>query len=138
MAQDQAPTILVVEDDASIQDLLHEVLVDEGYRVLRAADGVEGLRLAAADRPAMILLDMGIPPSSGTELLARLRQDRATAHIPVVALTGQPSPVGDGLDGLAGWIEKPFDLDVLLTQVGHLTNRQASIAAALTAADDRS
>jgi len=75
MAHDQAPTVLVVEDDTSIQDLLHEVLVDEGYRVLRAADGVEGLRLAVADRPAMILLDMGIPPSSGTELLAQLRQD---------------------------------------------------------------
>ena len=135
MAHDQAPTVLVVEDDTSLRDLLHEVLVDEGYRVLRAADGVEGLRLAVADRPAMILLDMGIPPSSGTELLARLRQDRATAHIPVVALTGQTSPVGDGLDGLAGWIEKPFDLDALLTQVGQLAAHRGLTGPALAATD---
>ena len=135
MAHDQAPTVLVVEQDESTQDLLNEILIDEGYRVLLASDGVRGFDLAAADRPAVILLDMGIRLTSGLELLARLRQDRVTAHIPVVALTGQPSPVGDDLEGLAGWIEKPFDLDVLLTQVGHLTKRQASIAAALTAAD---
>jgi CheY-like chemotaxis protein len=135
MAHDRAPTVLVVEDDASIQDLLHEVLVDEGYRMLRAADGAEGLRLAASDRPAVILLDMRIPPTSGAELLARLRQDQATAHIPVVALSTQPPPAGGGPDGLAGRIEMPFDLGVLLEQIGRLAARRGSTGAVLVAAD---
>ena len=65
MARDQASTILVVEEDTSIQDLLQEVLVEEGYRVLRAADSAHGLHLAATARPALILLDIGLPSSSG-------------------------------------------------------------------------
>ena len=134
MAQDRAATILVVEDDTGIQDLLHEILVDEGYRVLLAADGVHGLRLAATDLPNVILLDMGIPPSSGADLLVLLRDDPATADIPVIAVTGQRSPVEDRPRGLDGWIEKPFDLDVLLEQIGHLAERPISIPTASTAA----
>ena len=129
MPRDQAATILVVEDDTSIQGLLHEVLSDEGYHVLRAADGVQGFHLATADRPDVILLHIGIPPSSGGVLLERLKDDRATRHIPIIALTGQPPPVGDGHEGLDGWIEKPFDLDVLLEQIGRLAERQGSTAA---------
>jgi DNA-binding response OmpR family regulator len=135
MAHDQAPTVLVVEDDAGIQDLLHEILVDEGYRVLRATDGVRGFDLAAADRPAVILLDTGRSLASGVDLLARLRQDRSTTDIPVIALAWPASLVEDGPDGLAARIEKPFDLDVLLEQVGRLAARQGSTATACTAAD---
>jgi DNA-binding response OmpR family regulator len=138
MAPDHAPTILVVEDDPDIQDLLQEMLADEGYRVLLASDGLHGLSLAAADQPDVILLDMGLPTSSGVAVLDQLRDDQATTHIPVLALTTQPLPAGDGPRGLAGWIEKPFALDELLTRVGHLTKRQALIVRALTAPDDGS
>ena len=57
MAMDTTRTVLVIEDDAMIQELVHDVLVDEGYRVLRASDGEAGLRVAASDRPGLILLD---------------------------------------------------------------------------------
>ena len=137
MARDQASTILVVEDDTSIQDLLQEVLVEEGYRVLRAADSAHGLHLAVADRPDMILLDIGLPLSSGADMLARLRDDPTTRHIPVVALTGQPLPDGDRPRGFDGWIEKPFDLDVLLEQVGRLDERLDLATASLTTANGR-
>ena len=135
MARDQASTILVVEDDTSIQDLLQEVLVEEGYQVLRAADSAQGLHLAVADRPDVILLDIGLPPSSGPEMLVRLRHDPVTSQIPVVALTGRPSPDGDRPSGFDGWIEKPFDL--LLEHVGRLAERLDSTAASLTTANGR-
>ena len=138
MARAQAATILVVEDNPIVRDLLQEVLVDEGYRVLGAADGAQGLHLAAADRPDVILLDMGFPTTTGGDVLARLRDDPATSHIPVIALTGQPSPVDEQPHGLAGWIEKPFDLDVLLGHIGHLAERPVSLAAAPAAADSGS
>lgn len=135
MAHDQAPTVLVVEDDAVMQDLLHEILVDEGYRVLWAADGVRVFDLAAVARPAVILLDVRIPSTFGDDLLARLRQDRTTTHIPIIALTGRPLPAGGGRDEPACWIEKPFDVDVLLNHVGRLTARLGPTGAALIAAD---
>jgi two-component system chemotaxis response regulator CheY len=137
MERDQASTILVVEDDASIQDLLQELLADEGYRVLQAADGAHGLHLAAADRPNVILLDMGLHPSSGADVLVQLRDDPTTRSIPVVALTGRPLPVDGRPHGFDGWIEKPFDLDVLLEHVGRLAERLDLTAASLTTANGR-
>jgi CheY-like chemotaxis protein len=125
MPRAHAATVLVVEDNCIVQDLIQEVLEEEGYRVLRAADGVHGFHLATADQPDVILLDMGIPPASGVDLLARLRDQHATSRIPVVALTGIRRPVDTGPDGLAGWIEKPFDLDVLLEHVGQLARVEA-------------
>jgi CheY-like chemotaxis protein len=65
-----------------------------------------------------------IAPSTGAEVLTHLKSIRATALIPVIALTGQPSPGGDELQGLDGWIEKPFDIDVLLEHIGRLAERQ--------------
>jgi DNA-binding response OmpR family regulator len=135
MPRDQAATVLVVEDDASIRDLLHEVLEGEGYRVLRAVDGVQGFHLATADRPDVILLDIGITPASGADLLGRLRGNDSTTRIPVIALAGQPPPAGDVPHRPDGWIEKPFDLDTLLEHVGRLAARQGSAVAAFTAAD---
>jgi CheY-like chemotaxis protein len=135
MARDRASTILVVEDDPSIQDLLHEVLAEEGYRVLQAADGAHGLRLAAADRPNVILLDMGLSPSSGADVLDRLRDDPATGQIPVVALTGRPLPADGRPPGFDAWIEKPFDIDVLLTQVEQLVVHRSLTGSTLVASD---
>jgi CheY-like chemotaxis protein len=120
MPTDPAPTILVVEHDASIQDLLHEVLRDAGYQVLQTNDLVQALDLAAAARPAVILLDPGLPMSPSAAVLGRLKLDPATRHIPVVAMSGLPLPDGDGWQRLDGWIEKPFDLDVLVEHVGRL------------------
>jgi DNA-binding response OmpR family regulator len=134
MARDRAATILVVEDDTSIQDLLHEILAEEGYRVLLADDGVHGVRLAATDPPHVILLDMRIPPLSGADVLVRLRDDPATADIPVIAVTGLRLRVEERPGGFDGWIEKPFDLDVLLEQIGQLAERPSSIPTSSTAA----
>lgn len=135
MLHDRAPTILAVDEDASLGYLLHEVLVDERYRVLLADDGVRSFDLAVADRPAVILLEMGVRLATRVDFLGRLQQDWSTTQIPVVALTGQTLPVGNGPVGLDGWIEKPSDVDVLLEQVGRLAVRRRSTVAAFTTAD---
>jgi CheY-like chemotaxis protein len=128
MPSDQAATILVVEDDIILQQLLQEVLAEAGYQLLQATDGVQGLHLAAVHRPAVILLDMALPRFSGAEVLLHLKQDRATTHIPVLAISGLPQ-LANGLGALAGWIDKPIDLDVLVEHVGRLAGRQHPRAA---------
>ena len=132
---DTSHTVLVIEDDAMIQDLVHDVLVDEGYRVLRASDGEAGLRVAASDRPGLILLDFGLPHMSGANVLAGLKRSQATSRIPVIAVTGQPSALGAGPLPIDGWIAKPFELDALLAQVERFLDVPASMAPQTVTAD---
>ena len=135
MATEQAGTILVVQGDTALRELLRELLAADGYQVLQAADGEQGLDLAARARPDAILLDFGLPSDSGAEILARLSRRDATAPIPVVVLAGQPAPPADGALRPDGWIEKPFDIDVLLEQVGRVARRLAPIASCPASAD---
>ena len=137
MAMNTSRTVLVIEDDAMIQELVHEVLVDEGYRVLRASDGEAGLRVAASDRPGLILLDFGLPHVSGADVLARLKQSQVTSQIPVIAVTGRPAELGGTSLPLDGWIAKPFDLDALLAQVERFVDVPASVAPRMSTVDQR-
>jgi CheY-like chemotaxis protein len=125
VATESAGTILVVEGDPSLQALLRDLLSGEGYRVILAADGEQSLRLAEHHRPDAILLDVDAPPMSGAEALARLVRHDATARIPVIALTGQSSPPKDDARRPDAWIGKPFEIDVLLEQVGRVAGPPA-------------
>ena len=135
MAMDATRTVLVIEDNALIQDLVHDVLVDEGYCVLQASDGEAGLRVAASDRPGLILLDFGLPHMSGASVLTELKHDPATSRIPVIAMTGQPASLGAGALPIDGWIPKPFDIDALLAQVERFVDVPASTAPRMPVAD---
>jgi DNA-binding response OmpR family regulator len=115
-------TVLVIEDEASVQALLYEVLSDAGYRVLQAYDGVQGLDLAMSDRPHLIILDFGLPVQPAMDILVRLKDGRDTRRIPVIALTDQPASLGDGPLPLDAWLPKPFDIDALLVQVNRLAD----------------
>ncbi len=114
------PTVLVIEDDVAIGDLVGELLSDEGAIVVRAGDGRSGLGLANDSRPDLILLDYRLPDGTGASVLQSLRQDEATRAIPVVMMSGSPrqlealTPAPDAL------VAKPFDLDDLLCVVGRL------------------
>ena len=123
MATRHPKTVLVLEDDAAIQDLMRDLLCEEGYRVLQATDGLTGLCLAEQHDPDAILLDLGLPPTSGLDVLAELKGNRATNHIPVVAVSGRAVPIrhGEGVD-LDGFIEKPFDIDRFLEHVERVVN----------------
>ena len=110
--------ILVVEDERNIVDILTFNLAREGYDTLEALDGAEGLRLALAEDPDLILLDLMLPKMDGFEVCRRLReQGRAT---PIIMLTAREEETDKvlGLElGADDYITKPFSMRELLARV---------------------
>jgi PleD family two-component response regulator len=87
---DQSPvTILIIDGDAASRKYLSVMLQKEGYRILTASLGREGLISAWKDQPGIIIFDPILPDLAGAELMTRLRQDRRTANVPCVALSGR-------------------------------------------------
>lgn len=119
------PTILVIEDNPLNLELVREVLVTTGMRVIEARNGQEGLKAASDQQPALILLDIRLPGLDGYAVLQRLKASPATAAIPVVALTAQ-AMVGDREQALAAgftdYIPKPVDTRALAERVRALLN----------------
>jgi two-component system, cell cycle response regulator DivK len=83
------PLVLVVEDDLSTRKLYAGVLMEEGFEVVEAHNGLQASEKAREVLPAVIVTDLGIPGIDGFELCRRLQQDIRTRHIPVVAITGR-------------------------------------------------
>ena len=80
-------TILIVEDEEPLQLVLNDVLAVEGYNVLEAKDGLEGLEVATKEHPDLILLDILMPKMGGLEMLKKLREDEWGKKVPVIVLT---------------------------------------------------
>ena len=115
--------VLVVEDDPVILKLLEVNFDLEGYEVIVAKDGEEGLELARTGAPDVIVSDIMMPRLSGLELLAALKEDTKTAEIPVILLSAkaQTGDVRSGLEaGAADYITKPFEPLDLLERVQRL------------------
>ena len=115
-----AATILVVDDDASLRDLIKLWLEGSGYGVTTAGNGREGVATARRDRPDLIVLDGNMPEMDGFEALKHLRRDRRTARIPVVMLTMRIRE-GDVLTGFRSgaqeYLTKPITMEELLGSV---------------------
>ena len=113
-----APAALVVEDDPGMQQLVAEVLRDAGYAVT-ATDSVLGaVTLARRLDPDAIVLDIGLPYRSGASLLAALKADHATAHIPVIVVSGLPEALPNPRRELAAAVlPKPFAPEELVAAV---------------------
>ncbi len=104
-----AGTVLVIDDDPATRDLLARMLGKEGFRVLEAANGEDGIRLARAERPDAITLDVLMPGLDGWGVLAALKDDPALASIPVVMLTvTDERNLGFAL-GAAEYLTKPIE-----------------------------
>jgi two-component system, cell cycle response regulator DivK len=115
-----APLVLIVEDNPRNMTLVRDVLGYAGYRTLEASDGEEGVALARAHQPDLVLMDIQLPGIDGVEALARLRQDASTAAIPVVALTA--FAMKDDRErllaaGFRGYLEKPLTVRELPRQL---------------------
>jgi two-component system, cell cycle response regulator DivK len=117
--------ILVVEDNEKNMKLLRDVLRAKGYRTLEAASAARAVELAAAHAPDLVLMDIRLPDADGIETLGRLRDDRRTASIPVLAVTAQAMQ-GDRerflAAGFDGYISKPIDVVALLATVDQHCN----------------
>jgi DNA-binding response OmpR family regulator len=114
------PTILVVDDDPVIQKLLLVNFEMEGYRVLTAGDGVEGMEVVAGELPDLILLDVMMPRMDGLEVVRRLKAVKRTQAVPVILLSAkaQATDISGGLDaGADDYVTKPFDPLELLDKV---------------------
>lgn len=109
------PRALVVDDEASLNDLLVELLGDDGYQTLSARDGEEALRLITRCAPDVVVLDMMMPGMGGVEVARALKSDPCTAHIPLLALSSTLEAITAADRHLfAARLAKPFDVDTLL------------------------
>lgn len=107
-----APRVLVVEDNPVNLELVGALLESEGYSVILAGTADVGLRLAARERPDLVVMDIQLPGMSGYEATRRLKVDPATAAIPVVALTAHAMQGEEARAREAGcdaFLTKPID-----------------------------
>ena len=122
----RAGTVLVVEDEADVAEMLRYNLAKEGYEVRLAATGTDALRQAREMRPDVILLDIMVPQLNGWEICRRLKQDRDTHAIPVVMVTGRVEE-GDKVLGFEmgadDYVSKPFSPRELVARVRAVTRR---------------
>ena len=114
------PKILLVEDNEMNRDMLSRRLERKGYEVILAVDGFSGIHMAAAESPDLVLMDMSLPVLDGWEATKRLKADKATQHIPVIALTAHAMS-GDRdrafEAGCDDYDTKPVDLARLLGKI---------------------
>jgi DNA-binding response OmpR family regulator len=122
-------SVLVVDDDPDVCDLVTYKLEQSGFEVRRASDGDAALREVARQVPDLVLLDIMMPGISGLEVLERWRSDVATAAIPVVMLTAkaQENDVERGFQlGADDYVVKPFSPRELVRRVTAVLSRRQS------------
>jgi len=125
-------TILIVEDEKDLAELLAFNLEREGYKTVMVPDGIDGLEAAARIRPALVILDLMLPGLLGTEVCKILKRSEKTAEIPVLMLTAK----GEEIDKVVGfevgaddYVVKPFSTRELLLRVKALLRRYAASSA---------
>ena len=122
------PTILVIDDDRAATDLVQVILESEGYKVLKAFNGNEGLEMAVRERPDLIILDLIMPETSGFNVAYQLKQIPATRGIPVIVLTSMDidSETQEQLGSIvAGLMSKSrFTKRDLLKEIGNVESAQ--------------
>jgi DNA-binding response OmpR family regulator len=118
--------VLIVEDEPDIRDLLAFHLERDGYHVSKCGTGADALRLVQVSRPDLVLLDLMLPVLNGLEVCRRLRQDPATAALPVIMLTAKGEEVDRivGLElGADDYIAKPFSPKEVVARVRAVMRR---------------
>lgn len=120
-------TILVVDDERDIVDLVRHHLVQAGYRVITASDGRQAIDLARRDRPHLVVLDLMLPVLPGAEVARSLRQGEETRDIPILMLTARGEEVDRivGLElGADDYVVKPFSPRELVLRVQAILRRE--------------
>lgn len=126
MTANASQTVLVIEDDPVIRGILQLNLVDRGYTVLTAEDGLAGVRTAKDACPGLVLMDIRLPNITGWEATRRLKAEPSTAHIPIIALTAQSTSKDLHRCFEAGcdaFMTKPIQFSQLFTKIEMLLNR---------------
>ena len=122
-------TVLVIEDDPWTRTITTALLAGEGFAVVEAKNGEEGLQQARAHAPSAILLDLALPTKSGLDVLRELKSEASTKDIPVIVVSAYGSLMNESdAHHAAGVIQKPFDYDDLVGQVERATSRSLEVA----------
>ena len=112
-------TVLVVDDEPVLRTIVREILDEEGYAVIEAADGGAVLEIMARERPDLVLMDVMMPGIDGREAYRQLRSRPEHRDVPVVMMSAGVRPIK--LDpSIAGFMAKPFDLSQLVGLVARL------------------
>ncbi|HEX6040648.1 response regulator [Longimicrobium sp.] len=122
-------TVLVVDDDPDQHTLCGVFLEHSGFAVLHAFDGQEGVEMARAHQPALVLMDVRMPRMDGITARRALAADPATAHIPVVALSADVLTWPEARvveEGFAGYLPKPCNLERISGLIERLTRASAA------------
>ena len=126
MENKPAKKILIVEDENELIVGLSTLLKSQGYLTVAASDALFGISLTHREKPDLIILDLGLPAGGGLHVLENLNHSTATKNIPVVILTAQQE---EGLEeklklmGVAGFFQKPFEPETLLSKIKEILNK---------------
>lgn len=118
--------VLIVEDEANIRQLVKYNLEKESFQVIEAEDGLQGLRLAKAEKPDLVLLDLMLPQMDGLEVCRSLKGNQATAALPIIMLTAKSEEIDKviGLElGADDYMTKPFSPRELVARVKAVLRR---------------
>ena len=118
--------ILVIDDEISIVEMLGEFLVEEGWQVMTASNGQEGLERLASARPAVVVSDVMMPVLDGWELCRRMQADPRYQSIPVVLMSAARTAPSLAGCNYAALVRKPFKLDEMLQTITRLLNSNGS------------
>jgi len=122
------PTILVVEDEEDLRDIVIYNLEREGYKTVGVESGEEGLELAISLKPALVILDLMLPGMNGMDVCRKIKQDSSTQHIPIIIVSakGEEADIVSGLElGADDYLTKPFSPRILLARVRAVIRRSA-------------
>jgi two-component system cell cycle response regulator DivK len=117
--------LLVVEDNSDTRDLLHHYFTNAGFTVVTAIHGGEGIYMAKAERPDLILTDISMPTMDGIDMIRQIRADAETAEIPILVFTAYgSSTIDEALEvGATQAFYKPFDFDELTKVVRSMVDQ---------------
>ncbi len=130
-----ASTVLLVEDDRQLSDMLREALDRYGYTVLVEYNGRQGFNTAKSELPGMILLDINLPGLDGYEVLEKLKADSSTRDIPVIMISGSTTNLEDKREqvrkmGAAQFLPKPLSIQDLVVEIRNAAGRETVAASA--------
>ena len=114
-------TILIVDDEYLIADILGYAMEDEGYMVVKASNGRKGLEVLDRERPELVITDFMMPVMDGLEFARAIRARPASADLPIILMSGAQGSVGRASPDLfAAVFDKPFDINQVIAKVREL------------------
>jgi CheY-like chemotaxis protein len=114
-----AKSVLLVEDDKYLRDILASMLRFSGYNIVEAASGAEAIEKAVSAQPGLILLDLKLPDMKGLDAVRSIRRNRRSAHIPVIACSAYSGEEREEAlrAGMVDYLQKPFSARVVKAKV---------------------